>query len=578
MPEDSAYLNHVWSRTIVETLLTKGLRHAVICPGSRSSSLALAFARTAGIESVPVLDERSAGFFALGMAKRDGRPVAVVCTSGTAAVNLYPAVVEAKECGVPLILLTADRPHELRDCRAGQTIDQVKLYGSCPVHQLELSTPWEGEESLRYVCSSITTLWKRSMAPRMGPVHANLPFREPLVSLENIEEAEANPMSDWIEKHVRLSERAVQQPESIIDLEEFTDCSKGVILVGSPLSPVSKEWVENLAKFSSSLKWPVLADALSPVRNYSERFPNLICGYNYICAAIEPGSKFAPERAIVIGDLPIGKPLRSWFNESNLEAVFLTPFPGDFDPGHNLSVNRWFDLNRGVPACCNGKDSSFADLWLSKEQTVKTEIGRRLESCDSLFEGAVAAALSKEIGRDEAVFVSNSSPPRDMESYWKPNDSRAEMYSSRGANGIDGILSTSMGVAHSGSPTYLVTGDLALLHDTNGALIAKELKGKLTIILLNNQGGGIFDMLPVSQFENEFERYFATDQQVNFRNWARTYQFPHNQVETLPDFLDSLKSGHKEGVRVIEIRLDRKRDAHRRKQWFQEIVDALGAV
>ena len=578
MPEDSAYLNHVWSRTIVETLLAKGLRHAVVCPGSRSSPLALAFARTAEIESVPVLDERSAGFFALGMAKRDGRPVAVVCTSGTAAVNLYPAVVEAKECGVPLILLTADRPHELRDCRAGQTIDQVKLYGSYPVHQLEFSTPWEGEESLRYVCSSMTTLWERSMGPRMGPVHANLPFREPLVSLDNLEKSEANPMSDWIEKHVWLSERAVQQPESIIDLEEFTDCSRGVILVGSPLSPVSKEWIEHVAKFSRSLKWPVLADALSPVRNHAERFPNLICGYNYICTAMEPGSELGPERAVVIGDLPIGKPLRSWFNESNLETVFLTPFPSDFDPGHNLSVSRCFDFNRGFPACCNGKDNSFADLWLSKEQSVKVEIDRRLETCDSLFEGEVAAALSREIETDEAVFVSNSLPPRDMEFYWSPNDSRAKLYSSRGANGIDGILSTSMGVAHCGAPTYLVTGDLALLHDTNGALIANELKGALTIILLNNQGGGIFDMLPVSGFENEFERFFATDQQIDFRNWARTYQFRHSQVDTLTDFLDSLKSEHEEGVRVIEIQLDRKRDAQRRKQWFREIVDTLGTV
>ena len=578
MPEDTAYLNYIWSRTIVETLLTKGLHHAVICPGSRSSPLALAFARTAGIESVPVLDERSAGFFALGLAKRDGIPVAVVCTSGTAAVNLYTAVVEAKECGVPLILLTSDRPHELRDCRAGQTIDQVKLYGSSPVHQLELSTPWEGEESLRYVCSSMTTLWKRSMAPRMGPVHANLPFREPLISLENIEEAEANPMSDWIEKHVRLSERTVQKPESIIDLEEFTDCSKGMILVGSPLSSVSKEWVENLAKFSSSLKWPVLADALSPVRNYSERFPNLICGYNYICAAMEPGSKLAPERAIVIGDLPTGKPLRSWFDESNLETVFLAPFPSDFDPGHNLSVSRCFDFNRGVPACSNREDNAFADLWLSKEQLVKVAIDRRLWSCDSLFEGEVAAALSREIEPDEAVFVSNSLPPRDMEFYWTPNDSHANVYSSRGANGIDGILSTSMGVAHRGAPTYLVTGDLALLYDTNGALIANELKGVLTIILLNNQGGGIFDMLPVSGIENEFERFFATDQQIDFRNWARTYQFRHSKVDTLSDFLDSLKSEHKEGVRVIEILLDRKRDAERRKQWFREIVDTLGAV
>lgn len=575
MPENSAYLNHLWSRTIVETLRAKGLRHAVICPGSRSSPLTLAFARTAGIVSVPVLDERSAGFFALGLAKREGKPVAVVCTSGTAAVNLFPAVVEAKESGVPLIALTADRPHELRDCRAGQTIDQVKLYGSYPVHQLELSIPTEGDESLRYVCSAMSVLWERSMAPRMGPVHANLPYKEPLVSELLIEQAEANPMSAWIEKHARLSGRAVRQSESRLDLDEFSDCSKGLILVGSPLSPVSKGWIGNVAKFANRLKWPVLADALSPVRNHAELFPSLICGYNYICAAMGSDSELAPERAIVIGDLPIGKSLRAWLGASNIETIFLTPFPSDFDPAHNLSISRVFDFNQGVPDCREGDDGPFRDLWLGKERTVRGEISRKLESCDSLFEGAVADVLSREIGQDEAVFVSNSLPPRDMEHYWEPNHSRVNMYSSRGANGIDGILSTAMGVAHCGKPTYLVTGDLALLHDSNGALIAKELRGSLTIILLNNQGGGIFDMLPVSQFEDEFERYFATDQQVEFGDWARTYQLSHTQVNTLPEFIDCLKKEHKEGVRVIELRLDRKRDTLRRKSWFQEIVDLL---
>ncbi|MAM90311.1 MAG: 2-succinyl-5-enolpyruvyl-6-hydroxy-3-cyclohexene-1-carboxylic-acid synthase [Opitutaceae bacterium] len=578
MPEDSAYLNHVWSRTIVETLLAKGLRYAVICPGSRSSPLTLAFARTLGIESIPVLDERSAGFFALGMAKREGKPVAIVCTSGTAAVNLYPAVVEAKECGVPLIVLTADRPHELRDCRAGQTIDQVKLYGSCPVHQLEFSTPRDSEESLRYACSSMATLWERSMGPRMGPVHANLPFREPLVSEKTIEGAEANPLSDWIEKHARLSEYAVPPLQSAIDLEEFADSRKGVILIGSPLSPVSKEWIKNVAEFTSRLNWPVLADALSPIRNYAESFPNLICGYNYICGAMEIDSELAPNRAIVIGDLPIGKRLRTWFKASTMEAVFLTPFPGDFDAGHNLSVSRCFDFSMGIPKCQDRDDSSFADLWLDKEQIAKAETGLMLESCDSLFEGAVATVLSREIEKDAAVFVSNSLPPRDMEFYWEPNNSRAQIYSSRGANGIDGILSTALGVAHRGAPTYLVTGDLALLHDTNGALIARELKGAITIILLNNQGGGIFDMLPVSQFEDEFERFFATDQQIEFRDWARTYQISHTHADTLSDFRECLKSEHKEGVRIIELRFDRKRDALRRKQWFRDIVDMLGSA
>lgn len=575
MPEDSAYLNHLWSRTIVETLRAKGLRHAIVCPGSRSSPLALAFARSDDIGTVPILDERSAGFFALGMAKREGRPVAIVCTSGTAAVNLFPAIVEAKESGVPLLVLTADRPHELRDCRAGQTIDQVKLYGAYPVHQLELSPPGDGDVELSYVCAAMAMAWERSMGPRMGPVHVNLPFREPLISKDKVDQTEHNPISDWIKRNSWLSENVVSHSESKIDLGKFSNCSKGVILVGSPLSPVSKEWIENVAKFAKKLNWPVLADALSPIRNHADIFPSLICGYNFICAAMEADSGLAPERAIVIGDLPIGKPLRTWFSASNVDAVFLTPFLGDFDSSHNSSISRCFDFNRGVPDCDSEGSGSFASLWLDREHIVRAEIGRRLASCDSLFEGAVSAALSEMIGPKEAVFVSNSLPPRDMEHYWEPNASQADMFSSRGANGIDGILSTAMGVAHGGKPTYLVTGDLALLHDSNGALIAKELKGTLTIVLLNNSGGGIFDMLPISEFENEFERYFATDQQIDFGDWARTYQISHSRAESLSDFLNCLKFEGEDGVRLIELRLDRKKDAQRRKQWFQEIVDML---
>lgn len=575
MPLPFANLNELWSRTIAETLKAKGVAYAVICPGSRSSPLAFAFARTKGIEAISVLDERSAAFLALGIAKREDAPVALVCTSGTAAANFFPAVIEAAECGVPLIVLTADRPHELRNCRAGQTIDQVKLYGSYPVSQVELALPEDDLSMLRYLLQTVSAHVNRSMNPVRGPVHLNVPFRDPLPPIEDQRFESPIEVDEWRRLFSRITPAKTPNANGSLDLSKFVDTSRGVLLIGSPLVKTNQEWLENVSAFAESLNWPMLADGLSPVRNHAKRFPWLITGYNSICRLDLKQLGLAPEKAIVIGDLPISKTLRNWLGSEKIETLFLAPSYEDFDSTRGNSETVYFDFSLGIPQLKKQKKTDFTERWKEVDTRARSALSECLEQGEFGFEGKIARILSQTIPKRSALFVSNSMPPRDLDLFWEANDREVEIYSSRGANGIDGILSTALGIAHRGKQTFLLTGDLALLHDSNGALFARNLAGSLTIVLINNSGGGIFEMLPVSQLGDEFETYFATDQKIDFSKWAATYDIEYTRVENLKELESIVQRKAKPGVQLIEVVTDRKRDAAERRRILSEVADQL---
>lgn len=576
MSGEFANLNELWSRIIAETLQAKGIRFAVICPGSRSSPLAFAFARTNGIEAISILDERSAGFFALGLAKREGVAVVLVCTSGTAAANFYPAIIEASESGVPLVALTADRPHELRGCRAGQTIVQQGLYASYPVSQVELPIPTSDSAALETLKNSISEQADRSMAFPSGPIHINAPFRDPLPPISDGGFDSPIPMSELSVFCDERSSRPIQV--EACDLTEFANTERGAILVGSPLAPISEDWIENVGRLADRLKWPVLSDGLNPLRANAQRFPRLISGYNAICRLVDAESGLLPERILVIGDLPISKTLREWLGRHAIRSLFLAPLEGEFDPNRGDSETRLFDFSRATPTAPLFNSDEFASKWKATDERVRALLQAEITQCDSLFEGSVAATLSKRLPSNSALFVSNSMPPRDMEFFWEPNDGGTQIYCSRGANGIDGILSTAVGIAHRGKQTFLLTGDLALLHDSNGGLIGKVFDGSLTIVLINNSGGGIFEMLPVAQMGDEFETYFATDQSVEFSKWASTYDIGYTSIDSLSELEVQVTAAPAKGIRLLEIKTDRKADAAFRKHVFASIADALGAL
>ncbi|MBJ7898764.1 MAG: 2-succinyl-5-enolpyruvyl-6-hydroxy-3-cyclohexene-1-carboxylic-acid synthase [Cyanobacteria bacterium RI_101] len=560
---DSRTVNSLWCSVLAETLVRLGLAQAVLCPGSRSSPLTLALARHPQIETLPALDERSAAFFALGLAKAGGKAVALVCTSGTAAANFFPALVEARMSQVPLLVLTADRPPELRHCRAGQTIDQVKLYGAYPQWQAELAAPENGLERLQYLRQTLVYAWEQAHWPRRGVVHLNCPFREPLAPPPEGEPLELPPGFD---PETFFSALAPAFPVVTPQLTSAVPPlpPKGLILCGYCLGDLDPETVGALAR---RLGYPVLGDGISPLRNgYLGDYP-LISRYDFILRSPETARNLQPQAIIQIGEPPTSKELRDWLSRQTAPVYILEPTGENPDPLHRpsqvwrCSPQVWLNaLPEGEPA---PESLDYCQAWLAAERRCQAQMDQALRKTEELLPGTVFAQLPRLLPPGAQVMVANSMPVRYLEYFWPPNPQKISLYVNRGANGIDGTLSTALGLAQGGAPTFLLTGDLSLLHDTNGFLLAPIFRGRLTIILLNNQGGGIFEFLPIAQSgERElFETYFAAPQNVDFAQLCRVYGAAYTRIASLAELRRALTSESTAKIRLWEIPVDRRREA-----------------
>lgn len=578
MPIDFTNINLVWTSILVETLSRLGLTTAIICPGSRSAPLAIAFAQHPKIEAIPVLDERSAAFFALGLARRLHRPVVLVCTSGTAGANFLPAVIEARISRVPLVVLTADRPPELRDCNAGQAIDQQKLYGAFPNWYAELAIPALDPTLLAYGRQTMIQAWTRSQFPVAGPVHLNCPFREPLAP-------QPDPQAQALALTFRSEEffAAVQPlplPQGAIaaqslPLAEWQSIPAGLIIAG-PAQPADPEgYGQAIAQLSRCLGYPVLAEGLSPLRNWQDHLPNLITTYDLVLRNATLAQKLVPQVVIRIGEMPTSKQLRTWLATHQPRQWILDPAGVNLDPLHGPTIH--------IPVAVEAiaallpdtapPPSPYGNLWHTAETQTRAAIQHTMTQCDRLLESKVAWILAHHLPAHTPVFICNSTPIRDVEFFWMPGNSRIQPYCNRGANGIDGSLSTAIGMAHHQAPAVMLAGDLALLHDTNGFLLRQHFVGHLTIVLINNNGGGIFEMLPIARFDPPFEEFFATPQTINFAQLCQTYGVQHEQIHDWATFIARLNPLPTTGIRVLEFQSDRKADA----QWRQNNLGTFAA-
>ncbi|MFZ5494994.1 MAG: 2-succinyl-5-enolpyruvyl-6-hydroxy-3-cyclohexene-1-carboxylic-acid synthase [Verrucomicrobiota bacterium] len=567
--------NTLWGSVLVETLARLGLRQAVISPGSRSAPLTFALARHSGIEAIPVLDERSAAFFALGLAKQHRRPVALVCTSGTAAANFLPAVVEAHESGVPLLVLTADRPPELRDCHSGQTIDQVKLYGGHVNFHHELAVPQATLPMLRYLRQTVAHAFARTLLPAAGPVHLNCPFRDPLVPLPDQATLPAPAaMGRFFDGLAGVPSPGIRSPAPAWSGRRWPE--RGVIVVGPNEVVAGGAFAGNVGRLSRALGWPVLADVLSPVRMRARAAGHLVVHYDTLLRNEKLAAALRPARVICVGGWPTSKILRAWLQAADPEVVLVTERATNEDALHlRTSVARgnlaeWshgFSGRRTLPA--------YAREWLAADMRAGRALAAALKSAHGLLEPAWPGILAAHLPARTPCFIASSMPVRDAEYFWPAGRRGQRICFNRGANGIDGTLSTALGLAHGNAPAVLVTGDLALLHDTNGFLTVPKLRGSLTIVLINNNGGGIFGHLPVAQFEPPFEEFFATPQQVDFAKLCASYGVAHTVVKSAAQLARLVAKLPKRGVRVLELRTDRKRDAAWRKRTLAEVAVKL---
>ncbi len=579
--------NSVWGAVLAEVLWQLGLRHVVVSPGSRSTPLTFAFSRHPGLEAIPILDERSASFFALGLARQKKLPVALVCTSGTAAANYYPAVVEARMSRIPLLILTADRPPEMRECSSGQTIDQQKIYGDFCNWYKELSTPLVERLRLRYLRQTLVHAYERCGIPSPGPVHMNVPFRDPLGPEKKADDAAIIDESFLKNLVISVKPPSFLQLEGVKNKEEpawqelrksIAKGGKGLITVGAVQPDNCSEYIAAVSRLSRATGWPVLADALSPLRNFKKEFPLLITQYDLILRNESLARQLRPEIVLSLGIPPTSKVLRAWLEANPCRTAIIDPGQDNLDPLHRETLHFRLPVEALVHSLKlqSLKSNSWAKRWKKLESTALRLVRRRLRDCRFSFEGKVSSILSRSLPRGTPLFVANSMPVRDMEYFWEPGNRAAQIYCNRGANGIDGTLSSALGTAHGDNKSgVLLTGDLALLHDTNGFLISKRFRGHLTIILINNKGGGIFETLPVAEFDPPFEEFFATPQQVDFAKLAKAYGIEHVKLKNLDKLPEMVKKLPTTGLSIIEISTDRKKDIAWRRKTFAEIADQL---
>ncbi len=572
MTLDFRNLNTLWASVLVETLVRCGLKTAIVCPGSRSAPLTIAFAQHPDIDAIPVLDERSASFFALGIAKQTHRPVVLVCTSGTAGANFYPAVIEARESRVPLLVLTADRPLELRDCNAGQAIDQQKLFGDFVNYYCELAIPELDLLRLQYLRQRIAQCYQHCLYPSLGSVHINVPLRDPLVPIED------PAVMDWCDRipadffdHLNVLVRP-----TLSQVANLPPTNRGLIIAGVAQPENPANYAAAIAKIVNITGFPVLAEAMSPIRNYVHLYDrNLVSTYDTILRNSEFAQTLKPDFILRIGEMPTSKVLRQWLEANTIETWIVDECDRSLDALHGKTRN----VLTSVVAFANTlekplktQDSAYCEAWESAETQVRGTIDRLLQSESNLFEGKVSWLLSQILPPNTPMFISNSMPVRDMEYFWKPNDRACQPYINRGANGIDGSLSTALGIAHQNQSVVMLTGDLSLLHDTNGFLIRSHFQGHLTIVLLNNNGGGIFGMLPIAQFNPPFEEFFSTPQNIDFEQLCKTYQVEYELINDWTELSDRLQTLPSQGIRVLELTCDRVFDANWRKENFRTIA------
>jgi 2-succinyl-5-enolpyruvyl-6-hydroxy-3-cyclohexene-1-carboxylate synthase len=485
-------------QAFVDELVRCGMRHAVTCPGSRNAPIALTLAAQDGLEAVSVIDERSAGFFALGMAKAGGRPVAVTCTSGTAAANLHPAVVEAWEARVPLIVLTADRPPELREVGAGQAIDQIKLYGTAAKWFVEVGTHEPRRETaIHHRALACRAFWTAA-GGRPGPAHLNFPLRDPLApEPERLDAADWEGRPDghpWTE----LRDAAEACPPQRLEGH------RGVIVCGPTAEPVA----EPAASFAAAHGWPILAEPTSGVRCGPHDRSHVIAHYDVLLRVPAFADRHRPDLVLRVGDMPTSKPLRAWIAEAR--QVVVDPHAVWHEPTRRVELI----LRCPAASALESLEAPRADPdWLASWRAADAKVPPALAAAPDGFEPKLLAELEPELPEDALVWVSSSMPIRDVEACFPQSQKNIRFLANRGANGIDGVVSSAAGAAlATGRPTWLLTGELALLHDAGGLLAARRAGANVNVFCLDNGGGAIFDFLPVAEQADPaaYERHIAT--------------------------------------------------------------------
>ncbi len=616
-----------FARALFQELVASGVAHLCLCPGSRSAPLSLAAAETDGLRTWVHLDERSASFFALGLAKASRNPVAILCTSGTAAANFLPAIVEAHYDDVPLVVLTADRPPELRECGAGQTIDQQRLYGSHVRWFSEAALPDASSakamgDLLRYARSLACRAVATALGNPAGPVHINFPFREPLhpvavppdiATLKTLAESEAIGVEGREDKPYLAVHQDKPAP-SRASIENLTDAitqmPKGIIVAGPEnYDPTLPAAVARLARVAG---WPILADAASQLR-FGPHIQETAVLSHYDLFLRNPAFADAavPDFVLRLGASPTSKAYRLWMDQHPRTHIALVDVGSRWhDPSHLAT-----ELFRCDPtALCHhvaerlekrqeiSADLAARDAWLARwrqaDKQAASAIHTVLESSTELLEPHVGSLLSELLPDPCQLFLSSSMPIRDIDCFASTTDKSIRVHCNRGANGIDGVVSSALGVSvgvsagvsvdvgaatkegtvSHPSPTVLLIGDLAFLHDLGGLFAAHQYEIDATLIVINNDGGGIFSFLPVadSAEPEAFEKLFTLPHGIQLESAATLYGIDYQRIESLSAFEQQLAiSLQSAGTQLLELVVSREASVAQHRRILDAVMTSL---
>ncbi len=580
--------NILWAEVFIDQLVRLGVRYACISPGSRSTPLALACANNTNLTSYVHIDERSGGFFALGIAKSIRQPVMLVCTSGTAAAEFYPAIIEAYQQNAPLIVCTADRPPELIECGANQTINQNNIYANHIRWFFNAGLPEPTPGRMRHIRVVARRAVKEATGLEKGPVHINFPFRKPFepksytdtIDAHNFEQFKNGFADDIAPVEVSVTPTT----ESLTDLISAARMyRRGLIIVGP--GNFSEAFTNHVSEMASRLSYPILADGASQLRFGRNEKSMIFTHYDAYLKAASFAESHKPEVILQFGGTVSSKGLELFLNEQNAFKI------------HVNSGGRWLDPSNYLRSVVQSDPTRFCammsealrkentaitpDEWLAdfKKAEEKAEAIRKemIDCTDSLFEGKVVRVVLESIPEDSHVMISNSMPIRDLDYFASSLEKNICIHTNRGASGIDGINSTALGIAAATkSPVYLITGDLAFYHDLNGLIASRKYDIPLTVILINNNGGGIFELLPISEYRDIFNDYFLTPHDLEFEPFVIGYGGTYTNIASWNDLRNNLHDLHvPEKLNILEIRTDPRASTELRKKYWKKVEEAL---
>jgi 2-succinyl-5-enolpyruvyl-6-hydroxy-3-cyclohexene-1-carboxylate synthase len=532
-------MNERFAKLILDHLIERGVRRFCIAPGSRSTPLVHAIAKDERADAFVHFDERGCAYHAFGFAKGSKDPAVVVVTSGTAVGNLLPAIMEAHEERIPLIIITADRPPELRDAGANQTTPQVKIFSDFVRWQVDLPCP-DSAIPESYIGSSIAqAIYKATRTPQ-GPVHINCMFREPFFTGEDLTHQQS---THYEQIHSTLSVHAVEQWAKALNTAE-----KGVIIAGSLQTTRP---LKSIIQLAEHLHWPILPDVLSGFR--SEGFlHNAIPYYDAILKIIPD---LNPDFILHVGDRIVSTTLSRWLAKSTPKTyLMVADHPNRHDPNHKLTHRIESDptlfCEQLLPFVA--RKSSWLDTWKTASDTIENHIDH---AAGGLTEPGLMRFLHHHLPPHFGLFLANSMPIRDADQFFFPRFFRGPIFGKRGVSGIDGNIATAIGLAEGAQrPILAVLGDLTALHDLNSLAQLIKAKHPVIFLIINNRGGGIFEFLPIAEKKEIFEEFFAGAHPFNFEYAAKMFHIPH---APLKDFSTLSKALKEEKSCILEMTTDR---------------------